>query len=102
VPYSVSGRCYATEADAASAAFSRVVSSFDSSGALHSVEFVSTGWVLRSYDSGVLVSESAAPSLGFTECDVVSGVDDAWVLAWGVVAAWVLAWAVVQIRRALV
>lgn len=102
MPYLVAGRCFDSQPDAVTAAFSRVPASFDSAGALHSIEYVSTGWVLRSYESGVLTSEVSAPSPALPECDVGAAVADAAALSWGVVAAWVAAWAIVQLRRALV
>jgi len=101
VSYLVAGRCYDSQPDAVTAAFSRVPSSFDASGSLHSVEFVSTGWVFRSYDGGVITSEIPAPSPALPECDVGAALLDASVLSWGVVGAWAIAWAILSVRRAL-
>jgi hypothetical protein len=97
----VAGRCFDSQPDAFTAAFSRIPSAFDSAGVLHSFEYVATGWVLRSYEAGVLTSEVAAPVLALPECDVGAAVADAAFLSWGVVGAWAIAWAILAVRRAL-
>lgn len=100
--YLFNGRCFETQADATSAAYSVAPATLTGGGGVSQFEFVEGAWVVSRYDNTGLVSQYAAPGLSSASCDPVAIAADASALGWLVVAVWAGAWAINALRRALV
>lgn len=96
------GRCFDTATDAAAAMWSGAapVISAGSPPVVSVVEYAS-GWQVSSYQSGVLLSSVAVPTVGFASCDVAGSALDGLALGWLVALVWVAAWGLSMLRRPL-
>lgn len=97
------GSCYATVADAASAAWSGVapVVSAGSPPFVSTVGLVNGQWTVTTSQGGAVVGQVAVPSLGFAQCDVGASAVDGSTLGFAVVGVWVAAWCVMALKRGL-
>jgi len=102
VGYLVGGRCYESQADATTAAYSVAPVTLTSGGGVSQFEFITGAWVVRTYDGSGFVAEYPAPGLSPATCDPAAIAADASVLGWLVVAVWAVAWGINAMRRALV